>query len=58
MVVHNYAKIIHRDIKPDNLLINETDDLKISDFGISMLYNDSEYLTNEDGTKCFLAPEI
>jgi [calcium/calmodulin-dependent protein kinase] kinase len=40
--LHNYAKIFHRDIKPDNLLIDEFDTLKIADFGVSSLKNDSE----------------
>ena len=33
--LHNYGRIIHRDIKPDNLLIDEDDNLKIADFGVA-----------------------
>jgi [calcium/calmodulin-dependent protein kinase] kinase len=33
--LHNYAKIVHRDIKPDNRLIDENDNLKIADFGVA-----------------------
>jgi len=29
--------VVHRDIKPDNILISETDDIKIADFGLSKL---------------------
>lgn len=38
--LHNYADVIHRDIKPDNLLIDQDDNLKIADFGISKIVED------------------
>ena len=32
---HNVVKIIHRDIKPEKILIDENDDIKLADFGVS-----------------------
>ena len=55
--LHNYAKIVHRDIKPDNLLIDENDTLKIADFGVATLMNDLDEIQGECGTKSFLTPE-
>ena len=62
IVVHNFANVIHRDIKPDNILIDENDNVKIADFGISELLetknNEHKHITNASGTKVFLAPEL
>ena len=55
--LHNFAKIVHRDIKPDNLLIDEFDNLKIADFGVASLMNDHDEIQGETGTKSFLTPE-
>ena len=49
--VHNFAHIIHRDIKPDNLLIDELDNLKIVDFGISSIFFESDSLKGTAGTR-------
>jgi [calcium/calmodulin-dependent protein kinase] kinase len=50
--------IIHRDIKPDNLLIGEDDNLKISDFGISDIAKGADDMRkNTAGTNYFFCPE-
>ncbi|KAI1822962.1 kinase-like domain-containing protein [Xylaria intraflava] len=52
--------IIHRDIKPDNLLLTEDDVLKIVDFGVSEMFEKSnEMVTNKvAGSPAFIPPEL
>ena len=61
--LHENKKIIHRDIKPDNLLLDKENGLKISDFGISAVYkNDVDDLIkchqSHVGPIAFMAQEI
>ena len=58
--IHN-AKIIHRDLSPDNIFINENNKIKIGDFGIAAIINDSNDLINDPkklGNHDYMAPEI
>lgn len=51
-------KIIHRDIKPDNILYMESGIYKMADFGTSReLLNKNESVTLT-GTKNYFAPEL
>lgn len=58
--MHYEANIIHRDIKPDNLLVNSMDEIKVTDFGVSTVLEDpdNDICTNYDwGTRLYLPPE-
>jgi [calcium/calmodulin-dependent protein kinase] kinase len=52
--------VVHRDIKPDNLLLTEDDVLKIVDFGVSEMFEKaSEMMTAKSaGSPAFLPPEL
>eukprot|EP00096_Caligus_rogercresseyi_P003508 TRINITY_DN1663_c0_g1_i1.p1 TRINITY_DN1663_c0_g1~~TRINITY_DN1663_c0_g1_i1.p1 ORF type:complete len:438 (+),score=135.64 TRINITY_DN1663_c0_g1_i1:265-1578(+) len=54
------AKIMHRDIKPGNLLVNANCVLKICDFGLARVIEDdtSKHMTQEVVTQYYRAPEI
>src|SRR5262245_38549590 len=58
---HNHAKIIHCDLKPSNLIVNQRGELKVSDFGIARSLTDSvSRLTVEQGrsgTLVYMSPQ-
>ena len=50
--------IIHCDIKPENLLLNENFEIKLIDFGYSKFYNKNELIREWKGTKIYASPEL
>ena len=56
-------KVIHRDIKPDNILVDEDCNIKVLDFGIAQFYDD-QHIPGERttqgtvmGTYSYMSPE-
>ncbi|XP_031633797.1 dual specificity mitogen-activated protein kinase kinase hemipterous-like isoform X2 [Contarinia nasturtii] len=49
--------VIHRDVKPSNILIDERGNIKLCDFGISGRLVDSKAKTRSAGCAAYMAPE-
>jgi len=55
--LHTKLKVIHRDVKPSNILVNTKGEVKMCDFGISGYLVDSVAKTIDAGCKPYMAPE-
>lgn len=50
--------VVHRDLKIENIMINQKGDIKIIDFGLSNLYSPKSLLKTYCGSLYFAAPEL
>lgn len=50
--------IVHRDLKIENILLDEFDNIKIIDFGLSNFYDNKSTLNTFCGSLYFAAPEL
>ncbi|KAK6460245.1 hypothetical protein DFJ63DRAFT_290633 [Scheffersomyces coipomensis] len=50
--------VVHRDLKIENIMISESGDIKIIDFGLSNLYSPKTLLKTYCGSLYFAAPEL
>lgn len=50
-------KIIHRDLRPSNIILSEQGVLKITDFGTSAWLNSNPYASTRIGSPPYMAPE-
>jgi len=60
LTVAHQAGVIHRDIKPGNIMITNDGAVKVTDFGIARALDDSEELTRTGaviGTATYFSPE-
>ncbi|KAA8527765.1 hypothetical protein F0562_035366 [Nyssa sinensis] len=50
--------VAHRDIKPDNILFDEWNRLKLADFGSAECFREGELMSGVVGTPYYVAPEV
>lgn len=58
MVYLHSRKVIHRDLKTQNLLVNANWECKVADFGISTVKENKTQIMTCIGTPIYMAPEV
>jgi hypothetical protein len=57
--LHTTRRVVHRDIKSDNILLDDHDNVKLVDFGLSRSFvNPDDRFRTACGSPCYAAPEV
>ena len=51
-------KILYRDLKPENLLVDDEGHVRLIDMGLAVRWTGEKPRTSRVGTDCYMAPEV
>ncbi|KAG0190168.1 hypothetical protein DFQ28_002418 [Apophysomyces sp. BC1034] len=54
----HFNRVVHRDIKPQNILMDDKGHVHLADFNIASHLHDHKQLTSNSGTAYYMAPEV
>lgn len=55
---HETLNVIHKDIKPDNIVLGHTEEAILIDFGTAVFADEVNKTANDIGTYLYFAPEL
>lgn len=56
--LHIKVSVTHRDLKPENILLTKNKLIKLSDFGLSNVMSEGEFLKTSCGSPNYASPEV